>query len=30
MKSVGALVMGSATYEWVVNNHPVCARWRRP
>ena len=21
-KSVGALVMGSATYEWVVNNHP--------
>jgi dihydrofolate reductase len=22
MKSVGALVMGSATYEWVVNNHP--------
>jgi dihydrofolate reductase len=22
IKSVGALVMGSATYEWVVNNHP--------
>jgi dihydrofolate reductase len=22
MKSVGALVMGSATYEWLVNNHP--------
>jgi dihydrofolate reductase len=21
-KSIGALVMGSATYEWVVNNHP--------
>ena len=21
-KSVGALVMGSATYEWVVRNHP--------
>jgi len=22
IKDVGALVMGSATYEWVVNNHP--------
>jgi dihydrofolate reductase len=22
IKSVGALVMGSATYEWVVTNHP--------
>ena len=22
IKSVGALVMGSATYEWVVKNHP--------
>jgi dihydrofolate reductase len=22
MKSIGALVMGSATYEWVVKNHP--------
>jgi dihydrofolate reductase len=22
IKSVGALVMGSATYEWVVRNHP--------
>lgn len=22
IKTIGALVMGSATYEWVVNNHP--------
>jgi dihydrofolate reductase len=22
VKSVGALVMGAATYEWVANNHP--------
>jgi dihydrofolate reductase len=22
IKSIGALVMGSATYEWVVKNHP--------
>ena len=22
IKTVGALVMGSATYEWILNNHP--------
>ena len=30
MKSVGALVMGSATYEWVVNNHPGDWTYEQP
>ena len=30
MKSVGALVMGSATYEWVVNNHPGEWKYKQP
>jgi dihydrofolate reductase len=29
-KSVGALVMGSATYEWVVNNHPGDWMYEQP
>jgi dihydrofolate reductase len=30
MESVGALVMGSATYEWVVNNHPGDWMYEQP
>jgi dihydrofolate reductase len=30
MKDVGALVMGSATYEWVVNNHPGDWMYEQP
>src|SRR5258708_40343030 len=30
IKSVGALVMGSATYEWVVNNHPGDWMYEQP
>src|SRR5258707_13330539 len=30
IKSVGALVMGSATYEWVVNNHPGSWLYEKP
>jgi dihydrofolate reductase len=30
MKSVGALVMGSATYEWVVRNHPGGWMYEQP
>ena len=29
-KSVGALVIGSATYEWVVNNHPGDWMYEQP
>src|SRR5260370_25023415 len=29
-KSVGALVMGSATYEWVVSNHPGDWMYEQP
>jgi dihydrofolate reductase len=29
-KSVGALVMGSATYEWVVKNHPGDWMYEQP
>jgi dihydrofolate reductase len=29
-KSVGALVMGSATYEWVVDNHPGDWMYEQP
>jgi dihydrofolate reductase len=30
IKDVGALVMGSATYEWVVNNHPGDWMYEQP
>jgi dihydrofolate reductase len=30
IKSVGALAMGSATYEWVVNNHPGDWMYEQP
>ena len=30
MKSVGALVMGSATYEWMVKNHPGDWMYEQP
>src|SRR3954468_23213582 len=30
IESVGALVMGSATYEWVVNNHPGDWMYEQP
>jgi dihydrofolate reductase len=29
-KSVGALVMGSATYEWIVKNHPGDWMYEQP
>jgi dihydrofolate reductase len=33
-ETVGALVMGAATFEWIVNQsgvngHFLCARWRK-
>ena len=30
IKTIGALVMGSATYEWVVNNHPGGWMYEQP
>lgn len=30
IKSVGALVMGSATYEWIVKNHPDDWMYEQP
>jgi dihydrofolate reductase len=30
IKDVGALVMGSATYEWVLNNHPGDWMYEQP
>src|SRR3954447_17116400 len=30
VKTVGALVMGSATYEWVANNHPGDWMYEQP
>jgi dihydrofolate reductase len=30
IKAVGALVMGSVTYEWVVNNHPGDWMYEQP
>ena len=30
IESVGALVMGSATYEWVVQNHPGAWMYEQP
>lgn len=29
-KSIGALVMGAATYEWIVRNHPGAWTYERP
>jgi len=30
IKTIGALVMGSATYEWIVNNHPGDWMYEQP
>jgi len=30
IKSVGAVVMGSATYEWIVRNHPGAWMYEQP
>jgi dihydrofolate reductase len=30
IESIGALVMGSATYEWVVRNHPGAWMYEQP